>query len=102
AWVEQRHAARGLGRRALAQELRTRGVHGELVEQAMAQVEPEDEEEAARALVERKLRSTRGLDAQVRPSRLAGRLARRGDSEGLAFRVVRAALAAEGEDLPDW
>lgn len=100
AWVESRHAVRGLGRRALAQELRTRGVAGELVEQAVAQVDADDEEAAARALVERKLRSTRGLDAQVRTRRLVGMLARRGYSEGLAFRVVRAVTAeeAEGDD----
>nr|WP_174805657.1 recombination regulator RecX [Kitasatospora sp. MMS16-BH015] len=101
AWVEQRHAGRRLGRRALAQELRTRGVEGELVEQAVAQVEPEDEEAAARDLVERKLRTTRGLDSQVRTRRLVGMLARRGYAEGLAFRVVRAALQAEGEDGED-
>ncbi len=98
AWVESRHAVRGLGRRALAQELRTRGVAGELVEQAVAQVDAEDEEQAARALVDRRLRTTAGLDQQVRTRRLVGMLARRGYSEGLAFRVVRAALRAEGFD----
>ncbi|MER7672171.1 recombination regulator RecX [Kitasatospora sp. NPDC096128] len=97
AWVESRHAVRGLSRRALAQELRTKGVAADLVEQALVQVDHDDEEEAARALVERKLRSTRGLDPQVRTRRLVGVLARRGYSEGLAFRVVRAALEDEGE-----
>ncbi|WP_425555586.1 regulatory protein RecX [Kitasatospora kazusensis] len=106
AWVESRHAVRGLGRRALAQELRTRGVAGELVERAVAQVDSEDEEQAARALVDRKLRATAGLERQVRTRRLVGMLARRGYSEGLAFQVVRAALDAEGEDpeeaVEDW
>lgn len=97
AWVESRHAVRGLSRRALAQELRTKGVAADLVEQALVQVDHDDEEDAARALVERKLRSTRGLDPQVRTRRLVGVLARRGYSEGLAFRVVRAALEEEGE-----
>ncbi|GAB7180727.1 regulatory protein RecX [Kitasatospora sp. Ki12] len=95
AWVESRHAVRGLSRRALTQELRTKGVAADLVEEAVAQVDHDDEEEAARALVERKLRSTRGLDRQVRTRRLVGMLARRGYSEGLAFRVVRAALDEE-------
>ncbi|MFD8785676.1 recombination regulator RecX [Kitasatospora sp. NPDC059599] len=95
AWVESRHAVRGLSRRALAQELRTKGVAADLVEQAVAQVDHDDESDAARALVERKLRSTRGLDRQVRTRRLVGMLARRGYSEGLAFRVVRAALDEE-------
>ncbi|MGV9267200.1 regulatory protein RecX [Kitasatospora sp. NPDC003701] len=95
AWVESRHAVRGLSRRALAQELRTKGVAGELVEQAVAQLDYDDETEAARALVERKLRATAGLERQARTRRLVGVLARRGYSEGLAFRVVREALDAE-------
>ncbi|MFI2612349.1 recombination regulator RecX [Kitasatospora sp. NPDC018619] len=95
AWVESRHAVRGLSRRALAQELRTKGVAADLVEQAVARLDHDDETDAARALVERKLRSTRGLDTQVRTRRLVGMLARRGYSEGLAFRVVRSALEEE-------
>ncbi|MET8629938.1 recombination regulator RecX [Kitasatospora sp. NPDC004669] len=98
AWVESRHAVRGLSRRALAQELRTKGVAADLVEQAVAQLDHDDEADAARALVERKLRSTRGLDPQVRTRRLVGMLARRGYSEGLAFRVVRGALEEEAAD----
>ncbi|MFE4515177.1 recombination regulator RecX [Kitasatospora sp. NPDC056783] len=98
AWVESRHAVRGLSRRALAQELRTKGVAADLVEQAVAQLDHDDETDAARALVERKLRSTRGLDAQVRTRRLVGMLARRGYSEGLAFRVVRTALEEESSE----
>ncbi|WP_234434903.1 MULTISPECIES: recombination regulator RecX [Streptomyces] len=101
AWVESRHAVRGLSRRALAQELRTKGVAADLVEQAVSQLDHDDEADAARALVERKLRSTRGLDPQVRTRRLVGMLARRGYSEGLAFRVVRAALEEEGSELSE-
>ncbi|MFF7457432.1 regulatory protein RecX [Kitasatospora sp. NPDC008115] len=95
AWVESRHSVRGLSRRALAQELRTKGVAGDLAEQALAQLDPDDETEAARALVERRLRTTRGLERQTRTRRLVGVLARRGYSEGLAFRVVREALDEE-------
>jgi regulatory protein len=103
AWVESRHAVRGLSRRALAQELRTKGVTGETAERALLQVDAEDESEAARALVDRKLRSTAGLDRDVRIRRLVGVLARRGYAEGLAFRVVREALAEEGveEEMGD-
>jgi regulatory protein len=105
AWVESRHAGRGLARRALAQELRTRGVASTVVEEAVSQLDADDEASAARALVDRKLRSTTGLERQTRMRRLVGMLARRGYSEGLAFRVVREALDAEGEsteELEDW
>lgn len=95
AWVESRHRGRGLARRALAMELRSRGVDNGVVAEAVAQLDPEREAETARELVERKLRSTRNLERQVRIRRLAGMLARRGYSEGLALRVVRAALDQE-------
>lgn len=98
AWVESRHHSRGLARRALARELRTKGVDSEIIDEAVGQVDAEQEAETARALVEGKLRSTRGLDREKRIRRLAGMLARRGYGEGLALRVVRRALEEEGED----
>ncbi|MEU1311668.1 recombination regulator RecX [Streptomyces cinnamoneus] len=98
AWVESRHRGRGLARRALARELRTKGVDSALIDEAVGQLDPEQEERTARELVERKLRSTRGLDREKRLRRLAGMLARKGYSEGLALRVVRRALEEEGDD----
>ncbi len=96
AWVESRHRGRGLGRRALAQELRRRGIDNETVAGALEQLDPETEEATARALVERKLRSSRGLPTAKRVNRLAGMLARKGYPPGLAIRIVRQALAEEG------
>lgn len=98
AWVESRHHSRGLARRALARELRTKGVDSALIDDAVGRLDPEQEERTARQLVERKLASTRGLDPDKRLRRLAGMLARKGYAEGLALRVVRQALAEEGED----
>ncbi|MEU6737313.1 recombination regulator RecX [Streptomyces physcomitrii] len=99
AWVESRHHGRGLARRALAQELRTKGVDSAVIEEAVGQVDAEQEEERARELVARKLRSTRGLERDKRLRRLAGMLARKGYSQGLALKVVREALEQEGEDV---
>ncbi|MEU1302198.1 recombination regulator RecX [Streptomyces shenzhenensis] len=98
AWVESRHHGRGLARRALARELRTKGVDSALIDEAVAQLDAEQEESTARELVARKLRSTRGLDRDKRIRRLAGMLARKGYPEGMALRVVRQALEEEGED----
>ncbi|WP_149828329.1 recombination regulator RecX [Streptomyces tailanensis] len=98
AWVESRHHGRGLARRALARELRTKGVDSALIDEAVAQLDSEQEEATARELVARKLRSTRGLDRDKRLRRLAGMLARKGYPEGMALRVVRQALEEEGED----
>ncbi|MEU7108069.1 recombination regulator RecX [Streptomyces sp. NPDC046215] len=98
AWVESRHRGRGLARRALTQELRTKGVASAVIDEAVGQLDAEQEERTARELVERKLRSTRGLDRDKRLRRLAGMLARKGYPEGLALRVVRRALEEEGEE----
>ncbi|MBY8842492.1 recombination regulator RecX [Streptomyces sp. SP2-10] len=98
AWVESRHHGRGLARRALARELRTKGVDSALIDDAVAQLDSEQEEATARELVARKLRATRGLDRDKRLRRLAGMLARKGYPEGMALRVVRQALEEEGED----
>jgi regulatory protein len=98
AWVESRHHGRGLARRALARELRTKGVDSALIDEAVGQLDAEREETTARELVARKLRATRGLDRDKRLRRLAGMLARKGYSEGMALRVVRQALEEEGED----
>ena len=98
AWVESRHAGRGMGRRALAHELHTRGVEDAVIDEAVSGLSSEQERETARQLVARRLVSTRGLDPRARIRRLAGMLARRGYPSGLALAVVREALAAEGED----
>lgn len=98
AWVESRHHGRGLARRALARELRTKGVDSAVIDVAVGRLDSEQEESTARELVDRKLRSTRGLDREKRLRRLAGMLARKGYPEGLALRVVRQALEEEGED----
>lgn len=108
AWVDTRHIGRGLARRALAQELRQRGVDSALVSEAVERLDPEQELATARALVERRIPSTRRLDRKVRMRRLAGMLARKGYGEGLALRVVRDALDAdeawqrEAEDDDGW
>jgi regulatory protein len=98
AWVESRHHGRGLARRALARELRTKGVAAGLIEEAVGRLDSEQEEATARELVARKLRVTHGLERDRRVRRLAGMLARKGYPEGMALRVVRQALEEEGED----
>ena len=102
AWVESRHRSRGLAPRALAQELRRKGVDDEEAKAALEQIDEDDQRAAARALVDRKMRSVRGLDPQVATRRLAGMLARKGYGAGLAFSVVREALAEDDEvDVTD-
>jgi len=98
-WVQSRQRSRGLAGRALAQELRRKGVDEEVVRDAINAIDPESECESARALVRKKLRSMRGLDHDVQVRRLAGMLARKGYGSGVAFGVVREELAAVHKPL---
>lgn len=99
AWVSTRQSGRGLARRALTAELRAKGVDGEVAAAAVAEVDPQDEWDSARRLVERKLPAMRRLDRVTAERRLIGMLARKGYGGGLAGYVVREAL--DGRDEPD-
>ncbi|MER7440911.1 regulatory protein RecX [Micromonospora avicenniae] len=101
AWVSSRHTGRGLARRALANELRQRGVDGDVASEALGELSEETEAETARALVERKLRTARGEpDAVFR--RLVGMLARKGYPPGVAIRAVKDALAAQSAEAAEF
>ncbi|PRY18489.1 regulatory protein RecX [Kineococcus rhizosphaerae] len=93
-WVRSRSTGRG--RRALAQELRRKGVDDETAAQALEAVDHDTQIDAARDLVRRKLRSTAGLDRAVRERRLFGMLARRGFPTDVVLRVVREELDGLG------
>jgi regulatory protein len=103
-WVRSRHTGRGLARRAIAFELRRKGVADEVAQEALAEVDTAAEEQRARELVDRKLR-TIPADTPERRTKAAGRLvgmlARRGYPGGIAYRVVREALAAHGAELDE-
>jgi regulatory protein len=101
AWVESRHHGRGLARKALAAELRQRGVADEEVRAAVGTLKPEDEDEAARRLVAKRIAATRGRPLPARARSLLGMLARKGYPAGLAARVVREALEQDEADSPE-
>jgi regulatory protein len=100
-WVSSRHQVRGLSRSALSRELRQRGVDDDLVRVAVERVSSDDELEAARALVRRRAPAMANDDPQRRFRRLAGMLARKGYSPGLAYRAIREELDAGGVPHPD-
>ena len=100
-WVQSRQPGKGLARRALAQELRRKGIDDEVAREALDEVDPEDEVESARALVRRKMRSIQQVDRNTAIRRLTGLLARKGYPGGLAIRVVREELEAAGHQADD-
>ncbi len=97
AWVSTRQAGRGLATRALAQELHRKGIDRDIAGRALATLDPATEEDSARAMVQRRLRSMANLEAQVATRRLLGMLARKGYPSDVSLRVVRESLSAERE-----
>jgi regulatory protein len=102
--VRSRHTYDGLGRRAIAAELHRKGVDESVTAEAMGAVDYGTEEERARQLVRKKLRTLTGTDDTAKARRLVGMLARKGYTQGMSFRVVRDELRKAGADtdlLPD-
>lgn len=98
-WVRSRQVHAGKGKRALAAELRTKGVDDDVIATALAGIDAGAERVRAEQLVERRLRRevfNDGDDVKV-TRRLVGMLARRGYSQSMAVAVVTDALAAERE-----
>ncbi|WP_410551050.1 regulatory protein RecX [Arthrobacter sp. SIMBA_036] len=99
-WVRSRAQTKKLAKGALRRELTEKGIDLEAAEEALSQLSDEDEESAARELVQRKLRS--GVDLSDRAERdrytrrLASMLARKGYAPSLAFRIVGEVLAEAG------
>ncbi|GAA1030843.1 hypothetical protein GCM10009557_24250 [Virgisporangium ochraceum] len=108
AWVTSRHHSKGLAKRALAGELRRKGVSDDDLGAALDEVLDDREVETARTLVDRRLRVERRRpregDAEAARKaeaalirKLVGMLARKGYSSGLAYRVVKEAMADSGD-----
>jgi len=100
-WVRSRQANAGKGKRALAAELRTKGVGEEVIAAALDGIDAGTERRTAERLVERRLRrETLGggpVEEAKLMRRLVGMLARRGYGQGTSVAVVTDALAAERE-----
>ena len=106
AWIASRGSAgsgagRRLAKRALAQELHRKGIDNEVAREALDEIDPADEEAAARSLVRAKLRSVERVDDTKATRRLVGMLARKGYGSGLAFAVVKDELASAGRQPVD-
>jgi len=102
-WVRSRHATMGLSRNALVAELKRKGIDGDIAVQAADEVDREAEEQRARELVRKRMRSLGNVDEQTAIRRLLGVLARKGYPQGLAYTVIRDELREFGAEsvLPD-
>ena len=84
--VRSQRESRGLARRALAVELRRRGVGDAEATAALDDVDPEAEVETARELLRRRWRDD--VDPTTQARRAMAMLARKGYSPGLSRRLV--------------
>jgi regulatory protein len=97
-WVHSRHTYSGKGKRALALELRRKGIGQEEATEALAQIDSEDERARATELVAKKLRTVSTDDRDRAVRRLVSMLARRGFPQGMAFEVVKEQLDRAGAE----
>lgn len=99
-WVRSRQVTRGLSRRALAHELRAKGIDDVTAAGALQPVDDDAERSAALHLVGRRLPATRGLERDRRIRRLVAMLARKGYSPGMSLQVVLKVLGEESDAEP--
>lgn len=106
-WVHFRHRDSGRARAVLARELRDKGVAAEIAEDALAQIDQDDEQARAAELV--RPRMARAVTAPITDPRerdrilrrLLGVLARRGYPSSIANSVVRQAWATRMDELAE-
>ena len=90
-----RFAEKGAARRAIAEELRRKGLGERDVTAALDQISSDDEDAAALNLARKKLISMRHLPWEVRRRRTAAMLGRKGYSRDVTMRAIEDALADE-------
>lgn len=96
-----RFAEKGAARRAIAEELRRKGLGERQIAAALEQISAEDEQEVALELARKKLSATRGLAPEVRRRRTQALLGRKGYSRSTALRAIEEALAQEENTQQD-
>jgi len=96
-YVSSQHERKGIGKNALRQQLRAKGVSDDVALEAVSQISDDQEFQAAFALACKKIRSLQRDDAKTQLRKIVGLLARKGYSSNLAFRVAKEVIT----DLPD-
>ncbi|TEX52446.1 MAG: hypothetical protein B7C55_00645 [Actinomycetales bacterium mxb001] len=91
-WVRSRHGSKGLGRRAVAAELRRKGVSDEIVSAALEPIDEGLERERALGLARARLPQVIGLPYPTQVRRMMGALTRRGYDLSMSSEVVRQVL----------
>ena len=99
-YVSSQHERKGLGKNALRQQLRAKGVSDDVALEAISQISDDQEFQAAFALACKKIRSLQRDDAKTQLRKIVGVLARKGYSSNLAFRVAKEVITEQPDGRP--
>lgn len=94
-WVRARTGSRPMGTRRIAAELRRKGVAREVIEEALAAVDPELELDLALAICRKKVDQMRGEDPRALRRKVAAALQRRGFPWETCARVLDIVLGVD-------
>lgn len=92
--VFTQHSRKGLGRTAIAQDLKRRHIDPELIDLALADIADEDELERAIELATKRIGQLSAHDDETIRRRLHGFLARKGYASGIVSQAMDAAFAS--------
>ena len=93
-WSESRRRQKKLSSGVIIQELHTKGVAQDIIDEVMQESDPDEEYAMAYALAERKYRSCAHLDEMVIYRRVHSLLARKGFSHQVTTRILKELLAS--------
>ena len=89
AWTQSRHNSKKLSKRIIAGELRTRGVDQNSIDEALDEIDGEDEYRMAFSLAMKKYATMSRLEADVQIRRIQSLLQRKGFGFDVIGRVIR-------------
>ncbi|MDQ1582706.1 MAG: regulatory protein [Microbacteriaceae bacterium] len=90
--VYTQHTRKGLGRSAIAQELKRRHIDADLIADALSEIEDDDELERATELALKRVQQLSSYDDETVNRRLSGFLARKGYGSSVVRESVAAAM----------
>jgi regulatory protein len=94
--VFTQHTRKGLGRAAIAHELRRRHIDQQLIDDALSELDDDDELERALELAMKRVGQLSAVDDETARRRLSGFLARKGYGSDVVRQSVERAMSARG------
>ncbi len=97
AWTQSRHNSKKLSKRIIAGELRIRGVDQNSIDEALDEIDSEDEYQMGLSLAMKKFATISRLEADVQIRRIQSLLQRKGFGFDVIDRVIRELGIHSGE-----